>query len=150
MELSVNSFHAGALFSVFGIPSASDMVSSTCCRHWDAPGPWGYFWKNRHRWDWLQDGGRVMLVSIFAAPYCWLFDHSVAIPALLTGAYLTRSRTLLVLLALASLVIEVGMVLGVKLPSALYLWTAPAWLIWYLFATRFKKEPVGALSEAFE
>ena len=108
-----------------------------------------YFWKNRHRWDWLQDGGLVMLVSILAAPYCWLFDHSVAIPALLTGAYLTRSRTLLVLLALASLVIEVGMVLGVKLPSALYLWTAPAWLIWYLFATRFKKEPVGA-SEAFE
>ena len=39
-----------------------------------------------------------------------------------------------VLLALASLVMEVGLVAGVKLPSPFYLWTAPAWLAWYLFA----------------
>jgi hypothetical protein len=90
------------------------------------------------------DGGLVMVVSILAAPYCWLFDQALVVPALLCGAYVTRSRVLLVLLALASLAIEVGMVLGVKLPSALYLWTAPAWLAWYLFATRSNTQRVTA------
>jgi hypothetical protein len=82
----------------------------------------------------LKDGSVLMLVSILSAPYCWLFDQAVAIPALLHGAYLTGSRILLALLAAASLLIEIEMVCGVKLPSALYLWTAPAWLVWYLFA----------------
>jgi hypothetical protein len=93
-----------------------------------------YFWKRRQTWDWLKDGSLLMLVSILAAPYCWVFDQSVAIPALLHGAYLVRSRVLLALLALASLVMEIGLVSGVKLPSPFYLWTAPAWLVWYLFA----------------
>jgi hypothetical protein len=93
-----------------------------------------YFWKRRHAWDWTKDGSVVVLVSILSAPYCWVFDQAIAIPALLRGAYLTRSRTLLALLALGSLVIEAGMVIGIKLPSPFYLWTAPAWLAWYLFA----------------
>jgi hypothetical protein len=93
-----------------------------------------YFWKRRHTWDWSKDGSLLMLVSILSAPYCWVFDQAVAIPALLQGAYLTRSRILLALLAVASLVIEIGLVCGIKLPSAFYLWTAPAWLAWYLFA----------------
>jgi Glycosyltransferase family 87 len=94
-----------------------------------------YFWKRRHAWDWLTDGSPLMLVSILAAPYCWLFDHVAVIPALLHGAYTTRSRVALVLLCAASLVIEIGLVCGVKLPSPLYLWTAPVWLGWYLLAT---------------
>jgi hypothetical protein len=99
-----------------------------------------YFWKRRRTWDWLKDGSVLMLVSILAAPYCWLFDQAVAIPALLHGAYLTGSRILLALLAAASLLIEIEMVCGVKLPSALYLWTAPAWLVWYLMAMRYARE----------
>ena len=93
-----------------------------------------YFWKRRHAWDWLKEGSLLMLVSVLSAPYCWVFDQAVAIPALLHGAYLTRSRILLTSLALASILIEAGLVSGIKLPSALYLWTAPAWLAWYLFA----------------
>lgn len=93
-----------------------------------------FFWKRRHAWDWAKDGSVLVLVSILAAPYCWLFDQSIAIPALLEGAYLTRSRILLALLAAASLAMEIGMVCGIRLPSPFYLWTAPAWLAWYLFA----------------
>jgi hypothetical protein len=93
-----------------------------------------YFWKKRHSWDWMKDGSLLILVSILAAPYCWVFDQSLAIPALLHGAYLVRSRVLLAVLALASLVMEIGLVSGIKLPSPFYLWTAPAWLAWYLFA----------------
>jgi hypothetical protein len=99
-------------------------------------GAWAvaYFWKRRHAWDWLNDGSVLVLVSILSAPYCWVFDQAVAIPALLQGAYITRSRILLAFLALASLLIEIGLICGIKLPSAFYLWTAPGWLAWYLFA----------------
>lgn len=93
-----------------------------------------YFWKRRHGWDWVRDGGLLVVVSILTAPYCWVFDQAVAIPALLQGAYRSRSRALLVFLALASVAIEAGLVSGVKLPSALYLWTAPVWVAWYLLA----------------
>ena len=93
-----------------------------------------YFWKRRQGWDWVRHGGLLIVVSILAAPYCWVFDQAVAIPALLQGSYRTRSRVLLVFLALASVGIEVGLVCGVKLPSPLYLWTAPVWVAWYLLA----------------
>jgi hypothetical protein len=93
-----------------------------------------YFWKRRHGWDWLRESGVLMTVSIVAAPYCWVFDQAVAIPALLQGAYYTRSRVLLTALALASVGIEAAMVSGIRITSAFYLWTAPAWLVWYLLA----------------
>ncbi len=68
-----------------------------------------YFWRRRNAWDWMRDGSLLMLVSILAAPYCWLYDQAVLIPALLQGAYITRSRSLLAVLALASLPVEIGL-----------------------------------------
>jgi hypothetical protein len=50
---------------------------------------------------------------------------------------------LLALLAVASIAIEVTLVMGYKLPSPIYLWTAPAWLAWYLFARAASGEPVA-------
>jgi len=102
-----------------------------------------YFWRRRHTWDWLADSSPLMLVSILAAPYCWVFDQAVAIPALLDGAYRTQSRILLALLALASLGIEVALIWGIRLPSPFFLWTAPVWLVWYLVGGRFREEPRG-------
>lgn len=93
-----------------------------------------FFWKRRRTWDWARDGSAVVLVSILCAPYCWLYDQVIGIPALLDGAYRTSSRVMLTLLCLGSVVVEVQMFRGVKLPSPLFLWTAPAWLAWYLFA----------------
>jgi hypothetical protein len=95
----------------------------------------GYYWPRRHAWDWLKEGSLLMLVSIVSAPYCWLFDQALAVPALLQGAYLTRSRVLLVVLAFTSVLIGIELVCGLSLFSVLYLWTAPAWLVWYLLAT---------------
>jgi len=105
-----------------------------------------YFWRKRHSWDWVTDSSLLMLVSILAAPYCWVFDQAAAIPALLDGAYRTRSRVLLALLAAASLGIEVALVCGIRLPSAFFLWTAPAWLVWYLVSAVSKAKP-GTPSE---
>jgi hypothetical protein len=103
-----------------------------------------YFWPRRHRWDWNTSGAPMMLVSLFTAPYCWLFDQALAIPALLHGASITRSRILIAALATASVAIEILMVGGVKLPSAVYLWTAPAWLAWYLLAMSLQRRPPAA------
>jgi hypothetical protein len=96
-----------------------------------------YFRRHRRDWDWIAHGSPLMLVSVLVAPYTWLIDQSILIPALLHAVYLTRSRNVLATLALASAVIEIARVRGLDLlHSAFYLWTAPAWLIWYLYAAR--------------
>ena len=99
-------------------------------------GAWAlaWFWPRRFAWDWMTDGSLLILVSIAAAPYCWLYDQALAIPALMEGAYLARSRPLLAILAIANLPIEIGLMCNIRITSAHYLWTAPAWLAWYLFA----------------
>lgn len=100
-----------------------------------------WYWKKRCNWDWKSDGNLLMLVSLACAPYCWLFDQALAIPALLYGAYNTRSRLLLAAIALGSVAIEAALIMGVKLPSPLFVWTAPLWLCWYLLATFLRKSP---------
>jgi len=98
----------------------------------------GYFWPRRHTWDWTKNGSLLMLVSILAAPYSWVYDQGLVIPALLQGAFLTRSRNLLIVLAFLSALVEVALFRSLSQPPALYLWTlwtAPAWLVWYLCAT---------------
>jgi Glycosyltransferase family 87 len=97
----------------------------------------GFYWSRRHAWSWLNDGSLVVLVSVFVAPFCWLFDQALAIPALLRGAYATRARILLVILAAASIAAEVQILHGVNLTSPQYLWASPAWLLWYLVASAF-------------
>jgi uncharacterized protein len=96
-----------------------------------------YFRKHRDDWDWMAHGSLLMLVSVLVAPYSWLMDQAILIPALLHAAYLTRSRGLIATLALASAAVEVGIFRGSPLlHSAFYLWTSPAWLAWYLYAIR--------------
>jgi hypothetical protein len=99
-----------------------------------------YFWPRRHAWDWTTNGSPLMLVSIVAAPYCFLYDQGLAIPALLDGAYKTRSRALLAILAYMSILVDVELC-GVRITSALYLWTAPVWLAWYLLASAYAGAP---------
>jgi hypothetical protein len=96
-----------------------------------------YFWPRRNHWNWTEDGSIVMLVSILSAPYCWLFDQVLAIPALLRGAFRTRSGGLLIAVAFASALIEIALFYEAWKPSAVHLWTywtAPTWLVWYLSA----------------
>jgi len=96
-----------------------------------------YFRKHRDDWDWIEHGSLLMLVSVFVAPYTWFMDQAVLIPALLHGAYCTHSRTLIAVFALMSAVIEIEILRNVPLlHSALYAWTTPAWLAWYLIAHR--------------
>jgi hypothetical protein len=93
-----------------------------------------YFWPRRHAWDWLEHGSLLMLVSLLVAPFGWIFDQSLAIPAILFAVARTPSQAVLSALAILYLLLEVQIVSPFPLASAAYLWPAPAWLIWYLFA----------------
>jgi hypothetical protein len=68
-----------------------------------------------------------MVVSIFATPCCLIYDLGLLIPRLLQDAYLTRSRTLLVILAFLSIVMEGELITAVKIHSSQFLWTAAIW-----------------------
>jgi hypothetical protein len=107
----------------------------------------GYFWRNRSKWDWMQHGNLLMLVSILTAPYCWIFDQALAVPALLQGAYRTRLRTLPIILAFASLLIQIELGCGINVWSVSYLWTTPAWLAWYLLACASKRRQQASESQ---
>lgn len=96
-----------------------------------------YFRRYWGEWNWLEHGSLLMLVSVLLAPYTWFMDQTVLLPALLHGIYTTRSRNLIAILALCSAVIEIGVLLDLSLlHSNFFLWTSPAWLVWYLLATR--------------
>jgi hypothetical protein len=94
-----------------------------------------YYWKRRAAWDWTRNSGPLMLVSLLFAPYCFLYDQGLAIPALMDAAYATRSRVMLTVLALLILIVDIELG-SVRIISGLYLWTAPAWFGWYLLAHR--------------
>jgi hypothetical protein len=93
-----------------------------------------YFWPRRHDWDWLEHGSPLLLVSLLVAPFGWIFDQSLALPAVLFAVSRNPSQTMLSFLALIYVLIEVQIISPFGLHSALYLWIAPAWLVWYLFA----------------
>ena len=131
-------------------------------RHWILPQPawpqylpvalcsiWAlfYFWRRRTVWDWNADGSPLMLASLLFAPYCWFYDQCLAMPALLHGAYAVRSRNLLIVLALLILAADVEICV-VNVVSAWWLWTAPAWLAWYLFARRSTGREAATAAEA--
>ncbi len=106
--------------------------------------PWAllYFWRRRQTWDWLEHGNVVMLVSLLAAPYCWIYDQCLVLPALLYGACRTRSRPLLTVLAMLYLLLDLQLVFAVPLHSPVYLWPAPAWLLWYWLARRSERPAI--------
>jgi hypothetical protein len=95
-----------------------------------------YFRTRRQTWDWMDNGLVLLLVGALCTPYGFVYDEAMLLPAILAGAY--RSRELrrplwpFAVLAVAEL-LELGM--GATIVSRYYLWTTPAWLGWYLYAT---------------
>lgn len=95
----------------------------------------GYYWRRRTEWSWARNASPLMLVSLLTAPYCFVYDQGLAIPALMDAAYRTRRRTLLIALALLIAALDAELP-GIRIVSAWYLWTAPAWCAWYYAALR--------------
>lgn len=95
-----------------------------------------WYWPRRRNWDWIEHGNVLMLVSVVVAPYCWIYDQSVALPALLFAISLAPSRRMMAILALLFLGVEIMTYTVFWEFHAIFLWPGPAWLIWYLFARR--------------
>jgi hypothetical protein len=93
-----------------------------------------WFWPRRHTWDWLENGNLLVLVSLFVAPFGWIFDQTLAIPGVLFAISRGPSRIWIFVLALIYLLIEFEIGFHVELHSRAFLWIAPAWIVWYLFA----------------
>ena len=93
-----------------------------------------YFWPRRRAWDWLENGSPLLLVSLLVAPFGWIFDQAIAIPAILYAVSRPVSQRWLAVLALIYILVEIQVVSPFGLHSAAYLWPAPVWLAWYLVA----------------
>ena len=107
-----------------------------------------WFWPRRRTWDWLEQGSLLVLVSLLVAPFGWIFDQTLALPAVLGGVSRTSSQLLLSALALIYILVEIQLI-RFDLHSAVYLWPTPAWLIWVLLArasSRRAAKPVPAQS----
>lgn len=99
-----------------------------------------YSWTRRDRWEWMREGMLVLLVSVACAPYAWVSDEAVLMPALLAGIYRAQDagRSLLPLgIPMGLALTEVA--LHIQMTSPFYLWTPLAWIGWYLYAFRPKK-----------
>jgi hypothetical protein len=92
-----------------------------------------YFWTNRERWDWAEHGSLLLLASAMVAPRAWFSDEVILLPAILFGLYRVSDagRSLVPFGCIAGLAL-LEVLGGAALSSPWYLWTTPAWLLWYL------------------
>ncbi len=95
-----------------------------------------YFWTRRNRWSWIDHGLLVLLISVMCAPYCWITDEAVLLPAVVTGLYrvVESRRSVLPLAFVAGMALIEFFAANVEITTLYYLWTAPAWFAWYLYA----------------
>jgi hypothetical protein len=109
-----------------------------------------YYWPRRRAWDWLEHGSVLMLVSILVAPYCWIYDQSLALPALMYALWRSSSRAAVAALAILCTVVQLQPFWAtVGLGSKWFLWPAPAWLVWYLVTVR-KRHSAGQITAPAE
>jgi hypothetical protein len=109
-----------------------------------------YFWTRRSRWDWMNQGLLLLIVSVLCAPYAWFTDEAILLPAVLAGVYRAddAGRSLLPFGFIAGAAM-IEIFAKIQMNSGFYAWTVPAWLAWYLYATRNKGiRPKDAQSSA--
>ena len=107
-----------------------------------------YFWTRRDRWDWLDQGLLVIVVSVACSPYSWYTDHALLLPAVVIG--LSESEKSIASLALFAVIAGAGLIalmVDIQLTSGFFVWTAPAWLVWYAYARQVRVK-VGTLATA--
>ena len=93
-----------------------------------------YYLRNKERWDWLNVGFLVLLVSMITAPYAMFTDEALLLPILLQAALCLSVRKQLTLatwlLPGASVLLLVLVITGVPVTSAVFCWSGLLWLAW--------------------
>lgn len=98
---------------------------------------WAIWYFRRSKWNWSRQGLILLTVSVMVAPYAFVTDESLVLPAILTALYtLERKKRSLVpfLLVVGPALGEVLVGKGVN--TFWYVWTAPAWVGFVLYANR--------------
>lgn len=110
-----------------------------------------YFWTRRDRWDWMHQGLILLVVSDVCAPYGYFTDECILLPFVLAALYAAaESKRSLAPLAVIDAAAIIEVYAQVNIISPYYLWTVPAWVGWYIYATRKPRgtprpaEPTGA------
>lgn len=110
-----------------------------------------YFWPRRHDWDWPRDACLLLLISVLAAPYAYLNDQVLVLPALVFAAGFVSSRPYFMALAVASALLEAAFFANQWSPAPFYWATLVAglfWIAWYLAATALRSHAAHAAPEA--
>ncbi|HEY4379102.1 MAG TPA: glycosyltransferase family 87 protein [Acidobacteriaceae bacterium] len=102
-----------------------------------------YFMGRRALWNWMTHGSVLLLVSVMVAPYEWFADQAVLLVPIMAGLYHAPNRRRAVWLYGGLAAICLGEIIFKLNPrSWYYVWTTPAWLLWYLYVRR--TTPIGA------
>ena len=95
-----------------------------------------YFLTRRAQWDWLDQGLVVLLVGAMCSPYSWFTDEAMVLPGVLAGLYRAdRDGRSLIPFGVIAVAAIAELLTNIPVASVFYLWTTPAWLLWYLYAT---------------
>ena len=99
---------------------------------------WGVMRFLRQRaWDWRSDGMLLLAASVAASPYWWFQDDVVTMPAILATLYAGAGRwRLLWPLGVLNSIALILALCSVQYANGMYCWSAPAWLLWYIYAAR--------------
>ncbi len=97
----------------------------------------GYYWvRPSSIWQWRDGVPLLLLISVATTSYAWFFDQVVLLPCIFHAtASVVRSSTKAIFWSAASyLTLNLAVLLLIlrHRTGFWYVWTAPAWLLWYL------------------
>jgi hypothetical protein len=106
-----------------------------------------FYWTNRRIWSWRHHGPALLVVSVVTAPYAWMTDEAILLPAVLQGVLWTcgakdklRLKSQLIILVFACLDTLLLLLLRAKIPFAtgIYFWSSLVWVSWYWYSQTFR------------
>jgi hypothetical protein len=102
-----------------------------------------FFSKNRQSWDWRQHAPALLVMSVLIAPYEWLSDESILLPAILQaaafaytsrGSLRVRSKIAIVVFTILNMLLLLILKSKVPFSTGIYFWSSLVWFSWYFIA----------------
>lgn len=106
-----------------------------------------FYWERHERWNWALHGPWLLVVGAMVAPYSWMMDEVVLLPAVLQGViWLSgqklklRSQFAVLLFILLDLLLLLIVKAKVDFFTGIYFWSALVWFFWYRYANRLRSQ----------